>query len=455
MRLVCALFAAALGLPARADLGDQLFKLLPSDGVTRGDFGATVAIYGDTAIIGLHNSDDDTPRTTLAYLFDVTTGQQLALLTPDDGVRTSMFGSSVALNEQIAIVGVPLTSDNGENSGAAYVFDVGTGEQIAKLLPDDGAAHSWFGTDVAIGDGVVLIGAFADSGNGTGSGSAYLFDIGTGEQIGKLFAEDGEDNDEFGGAVALNGQIAYIGTRRDDDLGTTSGSVYVFDIGTGEQIGKLLADDGDEFSGFGNDVAVSGNIIVVGSDSDDDRGTSTGSAYVFDATTQNQLFKLMPFDAAQQEQFGFAVAIEGRIALISARRDTQNGHRAGAAYLFDVTTGAQVDKFVPDDGAEGDQFGAAAAMHAGIAVLGAPSDDDLGVSSGSAYVFDVRLRPNYIDTHACPGDIDGDGDTDAEDYFAFLDLFVAGDDRADIDGSGVIDADDYFAFLDLFAEGCP
>ena len=123
------LAAAALFLssaPAQADLGDQLFKLLPDDGAGGDWFGMSVAISGATAIVAAWRDDD-----------------------------------------------------NGDNSGSAYLFDRTTGQQIAKLLPKDGAASAFFGNSVAISGTTAIIGAWADNSNGPGSGSAYLFEAGT------------------------------------------------------------------------------------------------------------------------------------------------------------------------------------------------------------------------------------------------------------------------------------
>ena len=107
------------------------------------------------------------------------------------------------------------------------------GEQIAKLLPDDGGAGHEFGIAVAISGSTAIVGA-------TYSGSAYLFDITTGEQIAKL-ADDGETSDYFGYSVAISGSTAIVGALGDDDNGQDSGSAYLFDITTGDQLAKLDA----------------------------------------------------------------------------------------------------------------------------------------------------------------------------------------------------------------------
>ncbi len=109
---------------AQADLGDQLFKLLPNDGAAYDHFGVHVAISGTTAVVGARSDDDNGTDSGSAYLFDATTGTQLAKLLPNDGAAHDLFGHSVAISGATAIVGTPGDDDNGgETSGSAYFFD--------------------------------------------------------------------------------------------------------------------------------------------------------------------------------------------------------------------------------------------------------------------------------------------------------------------------------------------
>ena len=147
--------------PAQGDLGDQLFKLLPDDGAEEHYFGSSVAISGETAIVGVSSDDDNGEYSGSAYLFDTTTGQQLAKLLPDDGAALDHFGRSVAISGTTAIVGAFLDDDACPsdplcNSGSAYLFDITTGEQIAKILAADGAAEDFFAMSVAISAAIDL-----------------------------------------------------------------------------------------------------------------------------------------------------------------------------------------------------------------------------------------------------------------------------------------------------------
>ncbi len=377
-----------------ADSSDQLFKLAPDDGAVYDLFGASVAIDGETAVVGAYGDDDSGARSGSTYLFDATTGDQIFKLTPDDGAVEDRFGDSVAIDGDTVLVGVPYDDDNGSGSGSVYQFDVTTGGQLAKLTPDDGAWGDRFGVSVAIDGDIALIGAEHGRNNRVDSGSAYLFDITTGEQIAKLTASDGRGNDRFGSSVAIAGDIALIGAYGDDDSGPLSGSAYLFDVTTGVQLAKLTPDDGAEDDWFGSSVAIAGDTALVGAYGDGDNGSFSGSVYLFDVTTGDLLFKLTPDDGAAGNNFGRSVSIAGDMALVGASRDDDNGFRSGSAYLFEVSTGKQLAKLTPDDGMADDWFGSSVAIADGIALVGAILDDDNGSSSGSAYLFSTVPEPS-------------------------------------------------------------
>jgi len=370
---------------------DQTHKLLPSDGTEFDWFGISVAVSGNLAVIGAKFDDDNGTDSGSAYVFDISTGNQLFKLLPSDGAVFDEFGNSVAVSGNIAVIGAFLDDDNGTDSGSAYVFDISTGNQLFKLLPSDGAIFDNFGSSVALSGNLAVVGARGDDDNGFCSGSAYVYDMTTGQQLSKLLPSDGAEFEVFGSSVAVSGNTAVIGADLDSDNGTKSGSAYVFDISTGNQLFKLLPDDGAVFDNFGTSVAISGNIAVIGAWHDDD----TGSAYVFDTFTGRQRFKLLPSDAAIVGSFGFSVAVIGDLAVIGAWGDSDNGSGSGSAYVFDVTTGQQLFKLLPSDGAADDVFGWSVVLSGNLAVIGAYEDDDNGTDSGSAYVFEPRLE-NYL-----------------------------------------------------------
>jgi hypothetical protein len=393
----------------------QLHKLTASDAAVNDIFGSSVAISGNTAIVGAYRNADAGANSGSAYLFDVITGDQIAKLTASDAKAEDWFGYSVAVSGNYAIVGAHQDDDGGTNSGSAYLFDAQTGAQIAKLAAADADVSDYFGYAVAVSGTIAIVGAWGDDDADSTAGSAYLFDFNdlSGIKQIKLIALDAGWNDQFGRSVALSGTTAIVGAPFDDDAGNNSGSAYLYDFSHPSGIiveRKLTAADAEAYDRFGDAVAIDGNTAVVGAPYDDDAASDSGSAYVFDANTGQQLFKLTPADAAEDDWFGRSVAVSGNYALVGASGDDDDGDRSGSAYLFDLTTGTQVAKLTASDAASQDNFGFSVALSGDTSLVGALWDSDAGAKSGSAYLF-------------APADTDGDGlpdlwETDGIDFDA-------------------------------------
>jgi hypothetical protein len=265
----------------------------------------------------------------------------------------------------------------------------------AKLLAADGDANDYFGRAVAVDGDTVVVGAPDDDDKGTSSGSVYVFTRtgATWTQQAKLTAADGAANDYFGRAVAIDGDTLVVGAHQDDDKGSASGSAYVFTRtgGTWTQQAKLVPADGTAGDYFGFAVAVDADTIVVGAHQDDDKGANSGSVYVFTRTgaTWTQQAKLTATDGAASDFFGHAVAVDAGTIVVGAYWDDDKGDYSGSAYVFTRTGGTwtQQAKLVPADGTADDWFGSSVAVDGDTVVVGAHLDDDKGIDSGSVYVF--------------------------------------------------------------------
>ena len=392
--------AGANGKCAPSVPGAQQAKLTAADPAPDDWFGRSVAIDGQTAVVGSVGDDNVGTDSGSAYVFTRSgaTWTQEAKLTASDAAGSDNFGFSVAVSGDTAVVGAFGDDDRGLNSGSAYVFTrTGTTwTQQAKLTASDGAQFDNFGRAVAIDGDSVLVGVlFDDNGGISNTGSAYVFTRTgtTWTQQAKLLAGDRAAGDGFGYAVAIDGDTALMGADLDDNVGTDSGSAYVFTRSgtTWTQQAKLTASDAAANDGFGYAVSYNGDTALVGAFGDDDGGSNSGSAYVFTrtGTTWTQQAKLTASDAAADDQFGIAVAVSAGTAILGAFGDDDGGSASGSAYVFTSTgtTWTQQAKLTASDAAADDQFGIAVAVSAGTAILGAFGDDDGGSASGSAYVF--------------------------------------------------------------------
>ena len=264
--------------------GAQLFKLLPNDGAANDTFGGSIAIADGLVAVGSMRGKVNGVASGSAYVFDAATGQQTVKLVPADGMADDFFGISIAFNNGVVAVGAALTETFDPfttQSGSAYLFDATTGTQLAKLLPIGLNSFDKFGQCIAIADGLVAVGSPGDGDNGSFSGSAYLFDASTGAQITKLLPTDGADGDQFGTSIAMANGVVAVGAYFGGDGASAPGFAYLFDASTGVQTAKLLASDGVLLDQFGVSIDIDGGVVAVGANLDDDNDTDSGSAYVF------------------------------------------------------------------------------------------------------------------------------------------------------------------------------
>jgi outer membrane protein assembly factor BamB len=383
--------------PARAEFGDLLYKLTAAEPMAYDAFGSGVAVYRDTVLVSASESLKNPAGPGFAHLFNASTGIQLHKLTASDAAAGDEF-SRVAIFGNTALVGARLNDDSGNASGSAYVFDVTTGQEIRKLTASDVVEGNTFGTGVALFGNIAVVST--GGANVAKGGAAYVFDVTTGHELLKLTPSNGVPGDQFGGAlgsVAISGNTAIVGARSNDEFGDGFGAAYLFDVTTGQELHKLHAVAG---GGFGYSVAIFGNKAIVGAPYN-----GFGAAYLFDVTTGQELYKLepsnyIPSPPAFTPEFGSSVAISGNTAIVGTRFEN-------AAYLFDVTTGELLKKL---NGPSDSQFGLSVAISDDLAVVGARVENSW---TGAAYVFDVSRNL------ALTGDFNNDGTIDAADYIAW------------------------------------
>ena len=341
-------------------------------------------------------------NTMVGYSFDVVTGQQLATLRATDlgqGDRLGFASSgaySIDIDGGTAVICGEYDGSGGSKVEAVYAFDVASGNQLARLVAGDNQGSGpaglgdFFGAGVAIDGNLVLVGSPFDDDMGFDSGSVYLFDLNTGSQLRKYVANDGAIADQFGSRVALQGTTAVIAAPFDDDNGTSAGSVYVLDLTTGQQTFKLLASDGTTNQLFGADLDVDGGLAIIGAPYDDAAGVNAGAAYVFDLDTGQELYKFVSSQPIAGGLFGNRVSISGNYAAVGATGELVAGEESGAAYVFDLLTGAEVTRVEPSIGNLWSNFDRVA-IDGGLLTVGAPGMELLGgiASEGTVHVYDI------------------------------------------------------------------
>ena len=401
--------------------------LIASDAARNDRFGVSVAVDDDTAVVGAFQPTYEDSGVTIsrpgaAYVYtrnpDTDVWSQQAKLTASDGAAGDEFGISVAVDGDTVVVGA---RGNVSKTGTIYVFtkladdDWTATTTVAKLTATGGAADDLFGASVALyGDSTIVVGAPA-------AGSAYVFTKNSGvwSQAANLTATDAETGDEFGISVAVDDDTIAVGAYgKDDNSITDSGLVYVFVKSGGAawatttETVQLRASDRAANDKFGRSVAVDTDTMVVGASGDQNTvggaEVSTGSAYVFTKPNTGwansggtETAKLTASDGADSDQFGRSVAVDGDTIVVGAHQNDDGGEDSGSIYVFIKPTNGWTDttgtvKLTASNAATGDRFGIALALDVDTALVAAPrndaNDDDADngndvLDAGSAYVI--------------------------------------------------------------------
>ena len=340
--------------------------------------------------IAIHIDDADA---TYPLTIDPWVWSQQAKLLASDGDASDYFGWAVDLEGDTAVVGAPWATFSGSQA-EAYVFGrTGTTWSEEAILTTPGALlGDDFGESVALSGDTALIGAGGHDGIAIDSGAAWVFvNNGTSWNLQqKLTPSDPAAYDNFGNAVALEGDWAVVGAeRRNRD----TGAVYVFErSGTSwSERAKLLASDASPAHFFGSAVDISGDTVIAGAYQ---AYFGHGAAYIFTrtGTTWSQEAKLSAFTKTIGDRFGNAVCLHGDTALIGAPHDSDLGQFRGTAYLFQRTgtSWARETELIPAGVAVDDYYGSSVSFDGDVAVVGSPYSDATAFVGGAAYLFSRR-----------------------------------------------------------------
>ena len=353
-------------------------------------FGFSVAISGDTVAVGARRADGEATDDGAVYLFDAATGtliHEIANPTPEN---FDSFGRSVALSGDLVVIGADGDNTGAPGAGAAYVYAVSSGELIHTLSNPTPAFVDLFGYSVGIsGDNVVVGAQRADEG-APDSGAAYLFAAATGELVTTWASPTPADQDVFGAAIAVDGSTAVVGAYWDDTAGTDAGAAYVFDVGAEGLLHALPNPTLGSFNYFGYSVAVEGTLVAVGAPFEDvNNVTDAGQVFLFDAADGDLLWTISNPQPAASDSFGLSVAVSGNLVAVGAYRADSGATDSGIAYVFDAATGDLVSTLENPTPANQDYFGFDVAIWNDQVIVGAYRDDAGAVDAGSAYLFDA------------------------------------------------------------------
>ena len=497
---LAAVVALQLGaaLPAFAQCEmEPMDKFFASDGAVNDLFGSAVAVDGDVAIVGAVSDDDPDPgnpgcNAGSAYIFrfDGETWVQEAKVVASDAACGDQYGTSVGISGDVAVVGAHWDlhapgDGSSDGEGAAYVYRFNGAQWIeqTKLTAFDAAPGDAYGNAVAIEGDVIVIGSDHRYSDQLGKAYVYRYDGADWIDDAVLTPWEGADGACFAyQGLDISGDIIIVGDWNQSDA-WACGRAYVFryDGAEWQEEAALTASDAEYNDRFGIDVSVAGDMAVVGAYFEDEAGDNCGAAYVFefDGSAWQELAKLVPSDGASWDWFGSSVAINDEIALIGSWWDDDLGTSSGSAYVYQRGFGGpdawgEAGKLIAPDGASSDEFSHALWLDGDRALIGSVKATGAGGNTGAVYeyrgfadcngngVLDIcdiadgtsedENGNGVPDECECPADFDDDGDVDTADLLFLLGAWGTPD--GDVDGDGDTDTADLLALLGAWGD-CP
>ena len=323
-------------------------------------------------------------------------------LIPSNGDHQDEFATSFSISGNQVIIGAPYAGSNDKEyfgTGLAYIYELisGTWQQKAVLMADDATKRSRFGRTVAIDGNRALVSAtFKNIGSKGLVGKVYEFEkiSGIWSQVNTISATVLINGQRFGSSIQLSGDITYIAALGEDN-GSNSlvGSVYVLEKqgNSWVETAHIVPDSIVDNSAFGNKIIVHNNLLYIASYG---IGTIKGKVFVYEnqAGTWTKIHEIQATDVEAGDRFGYDISIDGNNLLISSLNDSHTSPTAldaGSVYLFEYNNNSwtQTHKFIANDASDSDKFGYSVSINANQILIGAPSDDDNGINTGSVYVY--------------------------------------------------------------------
>jgi hypothetical protein len=347
-----------------------------------GYFGTSVATNGRIVVVGAPlervNGSGDAGR---VYIFDSKTGSLISTLTSPHSQENGYFGNSVALSGTLLVIGAPQESVGKViQAGYVYIFNATTSKLMKTLRSPHPERIAYFGWSVDISHDIVIVGAPLQNING----SAYLFNATLGGVIRTLSYNE---NDElcFGSSVAVSAVFAVVG---DPCFHNGNGHAYVFSV----QKGKLTDNLDSSYGGnFGDGVTTSGKYVVIGAplQTVNGKGSEAGRVFIYNGQTSKMVENITSPNAQGAGDFGLSVVINGKMIVIGAPGETANGYAYdGHAYLFSLGKNTFVKTLSSQNPEYYGYFGYSVGLGGTAIIVGAPFETVNGDSvAGRAYIF--------------------------------------------------------------------
>jgi len=364
-------------------------KIQASDKTAGMSFGSSVSMYDTFAIVGATSRYVGSAKAGSAFIyrFNGITWVEESILTASDAQSYDWFGNEVSISDNVAIVGAAGEDTGGDRAGAAYIFRYNGLQwtQEAKIQASDKQATDYFGSSVAIDHDIAVVGAhYEDTGaNNAGAAYIYMYDGSSWSSGIKVQASDLSSGANFGESVDVYGNCIVVGAPQ---KGGYSGGAYIYRYDGSAWIEEAII-TATGYDRVGSSVSIYDDTIIL--------GTTGGNAYVYRYDGSDWVLEatLINHDSAPNDYYGFAVSIYEDIALVSARNGSIESYNGGAVYLYryNGTTWVEEAKLQSCDLEASDYFGNSISLHEKGVFIGTYLEDTGGENAGSAYYFDLSV----------------------------------------------------------------
>ena len=410
----------------------ETFKLTAEDANPGDEFGLSVAIDGNTVVVGARRDDENAIDAGAAYIYEWQGAAwvQIKKILASDSSFNDRFGRDVDIDGDTVVIGARYDDVGATDSGSVYIFERNQGGtnnwgEVKKITAGDPQHEAHFGVRLALQGDQLLVGAPAHS-SSPHHGAGYLFERNQGGpnnwgQVKKFVGSDSNAADAFAVGLEIDDDTIVLGARLHDSAGNNAGAAYIFERNHGGpdnwgEVVKITASDPATDAEFGKEVAIEGDVVVIGAPHKNELGASSGAVYIFERddggpNNWGEVDKLVPGNGAAGDAFGWSVLLHNNNLIIGAP-ESYNG-QTGVAYLYQYQAGQWLEliRLQASDGASNDGFGQWTGMFHNAIVVGARRDDDAcptnpNCDSGSAYIF--RLPDLILDKVVTPNLVEPD-----------------------------------------------
>ncbi len=359
-------------------------------------FGWSVSVSGNTVVVGALYDDAGASDSGTAYVFNATTGALIATLANPTPAANDFFGYSVSVSGNTVVVGLPADDNTTTDTGGAYAFNATTGAYLASLARPTSATSDQFGSSVAADGNLRVVGApLTDVAGFADAGIAYVFDATTGALVTTLTNPTPATNDQFGFSVAVFREHRRRRSVLRRHHGWEQWQRLCFQCDDRALVATLANPTPAPGDNFGWSVSISANNVVVGAYQDNAGAIKSGAAYVFNATTGTLVATLANPTPASNDAFGSSVSVSGNTVVVGALGDSTGFNQSGSVYVFNATNGALLTTLANPTPAAFDNFGQSVSISGNSVVVGAYLDDTAFGDGGQAYVF--QRNDGYFD----------------------------------------------------------